>query len=868
MTTSNSPRNFIGYAIAVAVFILLCVIYFRPVLDNKGLQQGDNHHATGMAQEITEYKDQTGNHALWTNSAFGGMPTYQIKGSTSYNIFSYLKWFFRLWLPYFTMGILFVYLIGFYVLLVSLKVDKWLSIAGAIAFAFASYNFMIIMAGHITKAYAIGWMPITVAGVILTYRKKYFVGAILTIIGMGLEVAANHVQITFYLMLTVIILVIVKFIYAIKEKEIRAFFIASAILLGAATIGTLPSIRTLWMTYEYGKSTIRGGTILTPPEGNEESTGLRKDYALGWSYGKAETFTMLIPNFSGGGNERLTTESETYKSLVENGIPAQSATQFVMAFPLYWGKLPFTAGPVYVGAIVCFLFILGLFIIKGEFRWWILVATILSIFLAWGKNFQWFTDLFFNYFPMYNKFRTVSMSLVIAGFTMPLMGFLALKEIFEGKVEQPELKKSILYSLGITGGITLIILAIPDSIFNIKGIEDDRFAQYLIGGYKIPEAIVNEFMDALNSDRIAYLRADAWRSLAFIVISGGVLYLFTYKKVHKTAIIISLSVLILLDLWSIDKRLLNDDYFVSNRKIENEFTMTPASGIISKDTDPNFRVADISMRADLIFRNSDLSYFHKSIGGYHGAKLRRFQDLIDGPLTSEIITVQRALKDTASKVPLATILEHTNVLNMLNTKYLIDNPNDMPIINWNALGNAWFITNIEMAENADDEYAAISTINPEKTAVIHNEFSEYVKEISKTEFFSLDTGVISLTKYEPDHLVYQSIDKIERLAVFSEMYYESGWNAYIDDNPVEHIRADYFLRALKIPKGKHKIEFKFEPRTYYVAQTISLVSSILVFLILGGLAAKLIIDYRKQNIQVTQESVKQSEKKKTKIKKK
>ncbi len=805
------------HVVILLFFVIISYVYFAPVLEGKVIRQGDVTHATGAAKELVDYKAKTGLDAQWTNSMFGGMPAYQIKGGTSRNIYYYVNNFLRFGMPYYSVAIAFIYLLGFYILLLTLKFNPWLSMVGAIAFAFSTYNFIIIGAGHITKTYAIAYMPLVIAGVMMTFNKKYLLGGIFTTFALGMEIAANHIQMTYYLMLIILVMVFVKFIYALLEKQIKKFILASGILIITVILAFLPNITNLWTTYEYGKYTIRGESELKQAENNKKSKGLDPTYAYGWSYGKAETFTLLIPNFMGGSsNENLSMNSAIYK---EAKGKVENPKEFIKNAPTYWGEMPFTSGPAYAGAIVCFLFILGLFIVKGPEKWWLLGATILSILLSWGSNFQWFSDLFFYYFPFYNKFRTVSSILVIAGLTMPLLAFLALKEFFNKEVDKTKFLKPVLYSFAIVGGLAFLFFALPNAFFNFTTSND---SQYMAYGY--PEW----FFTALYQDRASMLRWDAFRSLAFIFLAASLLWLFIKNKI-KTGILISgFAVLILFDMWGVAKRYLNSDSFVKKTVSKNEFVKSAADEAILTDKDLSYRVLNLNNP----FNEVNTSYFHKSIGGYHGAKLRRYQELIDSCISYDTKKIINVFSNKPSDSLFDVTFKSCRILNMLNAKYIIYNPSAPPLVNNHAYGNAWFVDGYKLVDDASAEISSLNNTSLWNIAVIDKKFNNLVSKYNNHK----DTlASIQLTDYKPDYLTYQSKTNKEQMAVFSEIYYDKGWNAYIDGKKVPYFRADYVLRAMIIPAGDHKIEFKFEPKSYYQGQKISLYSSIFVVLLLIGI---------------------------------
>jgi len=814
-------KSLLPHLLAVVVLYIVCVAYFSAILDGKDIQgQMDKTHSIGMAKELIDYDAKTGGHALWTNSMFGGMPAYQIKGGQSYSIYGYIMNAMHMKLPGNTAGILIAILLSFYILFASLGVNKWLSVAGSLAASFSTYNLIIIAVGHITKAYAIGFMGPVIAGVILTYRKKYIAGGILTTIGLGLEIYANHIQITYYLMLLIVVLGIAEFIFAVLDKELKSFFKATAVLVVAVLLGVLPNITNLLLTNEYGQETMRGARELAS-DVDKNKSGLDKDYALRWSYGKAETFTLLIPNFVGGESKAIG-DNPALKNVdpqVKDVIAQQSQ---------YWGDQPFTSGPVYAGAIICFLFVLGLFIVDKKLKWWLLAATILGIVLSWGRNFEFVTDFFFNYVPMYNKFRTVSMALVISSVTMPLLGILAVQKIIDSPKIIIEKRKEFFISLALTAGVALlfyIIMPMNDNFF-LSGEEINNFNEMLSNPkYKEMVAVIQP---ALVTVRASIFKADAMRSIIFILLGAGVIYAYVSMKFKTEYMVCVLALLILIDLWAIDKRHLNNDQFVPKRIAANQFVAAKADEFILKDTDPYYRVFNLRNP----FNEVNTSYFHKSIGGYHGAKLRRYQDVIDTCLSRSLEAITGTLKANPNMEAVTAILKTQNALNMLNAKYIIYNPDALPIVNFNALGNAWFVNNYKIVNNPNEELGAINTFNPLTTAVIDKKFDSYIEKLPKPENDSLARNLIKLIEYKPDGLTYQTNTQKEKLAVFSEIYYNKGWQAYIDEKPVEHIRVNYILRAMLIPAGKHKIEFKFEPATYFLGQKISLISSILVVILL------------------------------------
>ena len=809
-------KKFVPYFVAVIIFLIITMLYFSPLFQGKKLQQGDITHHKGMSKEILDHREKTGEEALWTNSMFGGMPAYQISVKYKANLISYVDKIFRLGLPN-PAGYVFLYFLGFFVLLLILGVDPWISIAGAIAFALSSYFFIILEAGHNSKAHAIAYMAPVLASIILSFRGKILLGGILTALFLALELNAGHPQISYYLMLIVLVLGAFELVDSIKTKTFLRFLKIFAVLVVAVILAVLTHVTSLWATYEYGKYTIRGKSELSIDKENKTS-GLDKDYATDWSYGIAESFSLMIPNVKGGETESLGNNEAAMKNV------DRQLRQAVAGSNQYWGDQPFTSGPVYVGAIVCFLFILGLFIVEGRLKWILLTATILSVFLAWGKNFMPLTDLFLDYFPGYNKFRAVSMTMIIAELCMPILAILAVNKIFKNPKIIKEKQKQFFIAFGLTGGLALIFYLFP-SIFNfLSNNEVIQFNEYSKQG--IDQNQLNMFIAELENARIAIFKADAIRSFLFILVAAVVIWLYSSKIIGKQILIPIIIILFIIDLTPVSYRYLNKNNFQRKTKVENPFSPTKADNEILKDKSFDYRVLNLSVNT---FNNSSTSYFHKSIGGYHGAKLRRYQELISFDIMPEIQQIKTTFSEKPDYLSVTATLSRSTVLNMLNTKYIILNPSTAPIVNNFALGNVWFVENYKIVENADAEIAEISKFDPSKTAIIDKRFEDELKGF-KIANDSL-SGII-LTDYKPNQLTYKSEANKDRLAVFSEIYYDKGWNAYIDGKLSLHFRADYVLRAMIVPAGKHLIEFKFEPRVYAIGEVISFISSLILLLII------------------------------------
>jgi hypothetical protein len=770
------------HIIIIILFALISFAYFSPLIEGKSIDGHDIKTWIGMSKEISDFRDSSGTEALWTNSMFSGMPAYQISVKYSSNLVRYIDKVITLGFPR-PANILFLYLLGFYLLLLSLKVDYRIAAVGAIAYAFSSYFFIIIQAGHMTKAHAIAYLPMVVASVIYTYRGKLLLGGVLTALTVALELYSNHLQITYYLIFILIFIGLYQLFHDYNTKNLPSFFKRSAVLILAALLATGTCFTRLKTTMDYGEDSTRGKSELTNNIENK-TKGLDKDYATQWSYGIAETMTLLIPNFHGGASQgELSTDSETYNALKRS----PNAKKIIKNLPLYWGDQPIVSGPTYAGAIVIFLFLLSLFLLKGRFKYWILTLTILSIFLAWGKNFMPLTELFLDFFPGYNKFRAVSMILIVAEFTLPLLAFLAFNNFIFSDANKLSKIKSLKNAFFVTGGITLLFSLAPNMFFDFVGVNDSVLAS---NGWPV---------EALQSDRASMLSSDAWRSFFFVSLAFLSLFLFIKNKVSSNNIILVFAVLLLLDMWTINKRYLNDSHFIRSSKIKTPYKATQADNYILSDNDPNFRVFNQSVST---FNDASTSYFHKSIGGYHGAKLKRYQELIDSHISKG----------------------NMQVLNMLNTKYFILQTGKVNI-NPNLLGNAWFIKDVKIVENADDEILALNDFDASSIAVIDKRFQSFLGEFSEDS-----SSNIKLDEYQPNYLRYSSVSTKNQIAVFSEVYYDKGWNSYIDGELVSHFRANYILRAMNIPKGNHTIEFRFEPEIFKIGERISLASSILLII--------------------------------------
>jgi len=807
-------KNGIHLAI-VAVFVVICFAYFSPVLQGKAPAQSDVLQSKAMQKEIMEYKDKDGKGPLWTNQMFGGMPAYQIWVQYAYNGATYGIAFITKTFPT-PVGTVLLLLVGAYFLFITLRINPWLAAAGAIAFAFTTYNFVLIATGHSNKALAIGFFAPIIASLILTLRGKYLLGASLTALFLALEIRANHIQMTYYLFLCILIFIGIEVYQAYKAKALPALGKAFGYLAGALLIAVMVNASLLWTTSEYAKETNRGKSNLTNAAGKQES--MSKEYAYGWSQGVGESFTFLIPDLYGGASsidEMLKPESHFYKAVSENfgQYPQDQQNQIVSFFAQnmnqYWGDKPSTSGGYYFGAIVCFLFVFGLFIVRSRLKWWILGTTVLFILLSYGKNFPFVSDLFFNYFPLYNKFRAVESILAVVGLMVPLLAFLAVKEAQDSTLDQKTLVKKLTWSAGITGGFALIVALVPTLFFSFKSSNHSQIVDTLSQGLQNP-TIANKIISAVIEDRISIARADAIRSFLFILVGFGIVWAFITKKMNMQLAFGLLALAVLIDMWQVDRRYLNNKNFESKSTLANYFQPRDVDTFIMADKDPNFRVYDQSINT---FQEASTSTFHKTIGGYHAAKLKRFDELIQNQFNQSV---------------------NQDVLDMLNAKYFIlrdpQNGSYKMQRNATALGNAWLVKGVQFVQNADQEMKAINSFDPKNEAIVDE---QYKALIDTTRLGADPSAFIKMENYHPDHIEYSYSAPRDVIAVFSEIYYDKGWNMYIDGVKKPYFRADYVLRAAQLEAGNHKVEFKFEPQSYYLGEKISLAGSILLLAFLG-----------------------------------
>lgn len=814
-------KQYLPHLLIVFFFLVISYIYFYPVLEGKVLRANDSSVSNYISQEIRDYRAENGKDPLWTNSIFSGMPGYLILTRHPGNLIRHVDNILRIFkMP---VSVLFLAMTGFYILLLMFGINRWIAAVGALAYGLSSFLFLILAAGHNTQAIALAYMAPMIGGVWYAYRHDALKGALFTAFILSLELLANHPQITYYAILCLLVFIVTEFIYALKEKTILKFLKSSAILVIPVIIAVGINFGNLYTVYEYSKYSMRGKSDLITDSKNQ-SSGLDRDYITHWSYGIDETMNLLIPNYKGGSSKPFDRDSKTVKILRQNDLA--SATNQVLK---YWGTQPGTDGPHYMGAIVILLFVLGLIITKGREKWWLLVATLLSVMLAWGKNFMPFTNLFIDYFPGYNKFRAVTMTLVIAQFCIPLLGILALRDIFESAIPRKNILKSLKIGGGITGGLLLLVIIIP----GIAG----SFLNPMENGY--PDWLKT----AMVADRKELLRSDAVRSLLFILAALGVIFAFLSNKLRKDYSILIIGILILLDLWTVDKRYLNSDRFERPSAIRKSIAPTTADSFILQDKS-YYRVLNLSPTVSPFNDNTPTSYFHKSIGGYHGAKLKRYQELIDSALIRDINTFISAAGNARSVEDLIPALTGTSALNMLNTKYIIFNPDAPPVINPYRQGNAWFAENAVLVENANEEIMAIKNLKPEETAIIDKKFGDL---LSGNNYPVTQGDTISLISYQPNELIYKYSAGSEKLVVFSDIYYPAGWKCFVDDNETPYMRANYVLRAMIAPPGDHEIKFSFEPQSFITGNKVSLASSVLLILLIGGYLASMLFKSKESN---------------------
>lgn len=820
--------------IAILAFVLLSFAYFFPAdIENRILFQHDTAAGAGAGQEVKEYYEQTGERSRWTNSLFGGMPMYQI--APSYDSTKSLQWVqkaYQLFLPDYVC-LTFMLMLGFYILLRVFGIPVWLAGLGGIMWAFSSYFFILISAGHIWKFITLAYVPPTIAGIVLAYRGKLLWGGILTALFVALQITSNHVQMSYYFFFVILFFVGAYFEKAWRTKTLPQFFKASAVLIVAALVGIAANVSNLYHTYAYSKETMRGKSELvqTGDAAKQTSSGLDRDYITQWSYGIDETLTLLVPNFKGGASAALS-QSETAMSKAN---PMYSS--LYGSLTQYFGTQPMTSGPVYVGAFVLFLFVLGCFIVKGPLKWALIGATFFSIVLSWGKNFMPLTDFFIDYVPLYNKFRAVSSILVIAEFTIPLLAIFALKRLLEEPEILKQEKKPLGISLLLTAGIALLLAVAPGSIGSgYVPAQEAQMLQNAVNQQMIPANELSGILANLGEMRAELVSSDALRSFIIIGIGCSLLWLYASGKLRSSLTIAGITILCLADMWGVNKRYLNDAQFVPHSIRTETFTKTNTDELILQDTSLDYRVLNF---ATSTFDDNNTSYWHKSVGGYHPAKLRRYQEMIEHHISPEMQAAYKAIATAGGEMD-SVDANKFRILNMLNTKYFIfpagQQRQTVPILNPHAYGNAWFVNKVQYVNNANEEIDALDSIIPTETAVVDARFKDVLK--GATESYKDSLSSICLTSYAPNRLTYETNNAQDGIAVFSEIYYPDGWHVTIDGQPAELARADYILRTMYVPAGQHTIEMRFDPTSLHVTEGIAY--GALALLVIGIIVVVLI----------------------------
>lgn len=822
-------KRFLPDLIAVVAFALLSFAYFFPAdIENRMLFQHDTAAGAGAGQEAVEYYEETGERTRWTNSLFGGMPTYQI--SPSYDSTRPLQWaqqLYQLFLPSYV-NLTFIMLLGFYILLRAFGLSVWLSGLGSVMWAFSSYFFILISAGHIWKFVTLAFIPPTLAGVVLAYRGKLLWGGLLTALFIALQILSNHVQMSYYFLLVILAFVVAYGVQAWREQAMPRFLRASAVLLVAALVGVAANLSNLYHTYTYSKETMRGKSELvqTGDAAKQTSSGLDRDYITQWSYGIGETWTLLVPNFKGGASVPLS-QSEV---AMKHANPYYSSLYGQLT--QYFGDQPMTSGPVYVGAFVLFLFLLGCFVVKGTMKWALLGATLLSILLSWGKNFMPLTDFFIDFVPMYSKFRAVSSILVVAEFTIPLLAIFALKRV----IDEPAILKRERVALGVslllTAGVSLLLWVSPGALGGgFVPAQEAAMLQQAVDRQMIPAGELAGIMNNLSRMRAELVSSDAFRSLLIIVAGCILLACYAGGKLRASYLVASLLVLCVGDMWMVNKRYLNDEQFVPRSVQKTTFNKTATDAAILQDTTANYRVLNLASNT---FNENNTAYWHKSVGGYHAAKLRRYQELIEHHIAPEMQALYGEVVAAEGEL-MAVDATKFRVLNMLNTRYLIfptgRQGETAPLYNPHALGNAWFVDEVKYVGNANEELDALHDLLPQDVAVVDKRFGQALKGVTQLPNDSL--ADVRLTSYAPNRLTYATENSHDGVVVFSEIYYPDGWQVTIDGQPADLARADYVLRALYVPAGSHTIEMHFDPRSLHLTEAVAY--GALIILLVGFL---------------------------------
>lgn len=807
-------NKLIPYLIAVVLFLVIGLTYMSPVLEGKQLAAQDGEMFRGMSKEIRDFREETGEEALWTNRAFGGMPAYLISTVYKGEVFAGIqRWMTSRPRP---VSLVFYNFLFFFILCLVCGVNVWAAFAAALAYGFFSFFFVIIQAGHLTKAHTLTYMALLVAGVILAYRARPVAGSLLAAVGLSWMLSANHPQMTYYAGIMVILIGVAYLVAAAREKRLPAFAKATALLAVTLLLAVSTNFGRLYTTWEYGKYSTRGKSELVTDEKNQ-TAGLDKNYILDYSYDLGEAMTAFIARFKGGGmSEPLGQKSAVYRFFERNQGKA-AAERISRGLPLYWGSQPIATAPFYYGAVLCFLFVLGLFVVRGPDKWWIVAVVVVSFLLSLGKNLPLLSHFMIDHFPGYDKFRDVKNIIVIQQFAMALMGALTVGELWQMRLSREEALKKLSYAWYIAGGLALVFVIIPGLAGDFRAPSDVRLEQ---AGWP------GELMEALRADRRAVLRADAFKSLVFVSLAAGIIWLLVKQKLKAGYALAMWALLILIDLWPVNKKYLNEAHFASRTKVEKPFQASKADEVILADPDPDARVLNLTVS---VFNDGSTSWFHHSLGGYHGAKMERYQEVIDHRLSPEIQTLIGGFQHPES---LDSLLRSLPVINMLNTKYIIYNPQNPPLENHHACGHAWFVDEVLPVADANEEIAALEGLDPAREAVVDRRFAEALTDADPG---GAGKSVIVLQEYRPNYLKYRAtVSSGKPLAVFSEIWYPKGWKAFIDGEETPVVRANYLLRALAIPAGNHDVEFRFEPASYRIGNKVSLAGSLILLLTLAG----------------------------------
>ena len=841
----KAVRKFLPDMLAVVAFVIIAFVYFlAPVSEGKVLTGVDHSGAIGSGVEMQHYRDtHNGERTRWTNTIFGGMPTYQMAPSyDSSDLLGKAENVYKLWLPD-VVSYVFMMLLGFYIMLRAFNFKSWMAALGAILWAFSSYYFIIIAAGHIWKLLTLCFIPPTIGGMVLCYRGKYLWGTAVTGIFMALQILSNHVQMTYYFMFVIGFMMLAYLIEAFRKKELKRWLTASCCFGIGALLGVLVNVSSLFHTWQYTQESMRSKSELTAKTKDakdQTDSGLERSYITAWSYGGDEMLTLMIPNTKGGASVPLQENSTAMKKADAN----LNYMGIYRAFPQYFGEQPGTSGPVYIGAFVCFLFILGLLIVKGPMKWCLLGATILSILLSLGHNFMWFTDLFLDYVPMYDKFRTVASILVIAEFTMPLLGLLALKQIIDKPtiLQEKSTMRSVYIALGLTAGVCLLLWLCPSLMGSYVSSSDTQgMDQYVAQGY-MDRSMADQILASIGTMRQAMFTSDCLRSFFIILIGFAAMMIYRMGKLKPAVFVTILSIICLADMWSVNKRYLNDGMFTTPRTTAQQFPKSEADELILQDPDLYYRVFDLTKGLSGAFNSNDAACYHKSIGGYHAAKLRRYQELIEAHLANEGNVAMTAAAKNGGDLTQVNGDSLFPALNMLNMKYMLlpsrrvveqngeqhEITVPVPVQNPYANGNAWFVSKVKYVDNADDELAALGSLNTRYTAVANKQFQSILGEAKADT-----TATAKLATYEANELSYDVSSKQGGVLVFSDIYYP-GWTATIDGQETEIARADYVLRAIQMPAGQHKVVLKFDPQSVHTTDTIAYIALALLVLMLIG----------------------------------